>query len=278
MRPGKCRPMRNGELAKLESSREISAGQRLRGKVAMITGAGSGLGRATAELFAEHGAGVIVADIDRGAADATVALLRRLGRSAVAVTGDAGRETDVARMVDEGVHAMGSLHVLDANLGVLWRQRDGSVLEMDEGSWDGVMDATLKSGVWLAKFGVPHLRAAGGGSIVLVGSVSGLIGVPNPFDAYVAAKGALRVLTRSLAIQLAPDNIRANIIHPGTMDTPLQAEFLTRTVLETVKADIPLGRIADPREIAYAALFLASEESSYMTGAEMILDGGYTAQ
>jgi len=270
--------MHNRQPVNPASSRPIPDGRRLSGKVAMITGAGSGLGRATAKLFAEHGARVIVADIDRKEANATIAAVEKIGGSAVAVTGDAGREADVLRMVDEGVHAMGALHVLDANLGVLSRDSDGSILDMDEVAWDSVMNATLKSGAWLVKFGVPHLRVSGGGSIVLIGSVSGLLGVPHPFDAYVTAKGALRVLTRSLAIQLAPDNIRANIIHPGTMDTPMQAGFLTPETLKAVEADVPLGRIAQPREVAYAALFLASDESSYMTGTELIVDGGYTAQ
>ena len=251
---------------------------RLAGKTAIITGAGMGLGRETAVLFAANGARVVVADINREAALETVALIERAGGQALAVIGDAACESDVRRMVDEGARAMGGLNVLDANLGVLWRDRDTSVLDIEETAWDGVFDRNLKPAVWLTKHGIPHLKRAGGGSIILIGSVSGLIGVPQSLDAYVTAKGALRSLNRSLSIQFAPDRIRSNIIHPGTMDTPMQADVLTPEVRVRAEADIPLGRIAHPREIAYAALFLASDESSYMTGAEMIVDGGYTAQ
>ena len=251
---------------------------RLTGKAAIITGAGMGLGRETAMLMAANGARVAVADLDADAARETVELIKRAEGEAVAVIGDATCESDVRRMIDEGAREMGGLNVLDANLGVLWRDRDRSVLDIEEASWDGVFDRNLKPAVWLAKHGIPHLKRAGGGSIVLIGSVSGLIGVSNSYDGYVTAKGALRALNRSLSIQFAPDNIRSNIIHPGTMDTPMQAGYLTPALRAQAEANIPLGRIAHPREIAYAALFLASDESSYMTGAEMVIDGGYTAQ
>ena len=140
------------------------------------------------------------------------------------------------------------------------------------------MAINLKSVFWVTKHGIPHLRRAGGGSIVNVGSVSALAGFTRAQDAYTAAKGALISLTKSLAIQFGPDRIRCNIIHPGIVDTPLQAPYLTDELRKEFKTGIPLGRIAHPREIAFAALFLASDESSFMTGAELVVDGGFIAQ
>ena len=250
---------------------------RLANKVALITGAGMGMGREASRLFAEEGARVIVCDIDRAAAEETVRLVTRAGAQAVAAIGDVAVEDDVRRMVDEGVQAFGALHVLYNNAGVLWKDRDRSVLETDGVEWDRVMAINLKAVFWVTKYGIPHLRAAGGGSIILIGSVSALAGFTRAQDAYTAAKGALIALNKSLAIQFARDGIRSNIIHPGIIDTPLQAPYLTPALREEFKAGIPLGRIGHPREIAYAALFLASDESSFMTGAEMIVDGGFMA-
>ena len=187
-------------------------------------------------------------------------------------------EDDVRRMTEEGVRRFGALHILYNNAGVLWKDRDRSVLETDGAQWDRVMAINLKSVFWVTKYGVPHVRAAGGGSIILVGSVSALAGFTRAQDAYTAAKGGLIALNKSLAIQFARDNIRCNIIHPGIVETPLQAPYLTDEVRAEFRTGIPLGRIGRPREIAYAALFLASEESSFMTGAEMIVDGGFMAQ
>ena len=250
---------------------------RLTGKVALITGAGMGMGREAAVLFAEEGARLVVADIDGAAAAETVGLVRKAGSDAVAAVGDVAVEDDVRRMVEAGVRAFGALHVLYNNAGVLWKDRDRSVLETDGGWWDRVMAINLKSVFWVTKHGVPHLRAAGGGSIVLVGSVSALAGFTRAQDAYTAAKGALIALNKSLAIQFAGDNVRCNIIHPGIVDTPLQAPYLTEALRAEFKTGIPLGRIGRPREIANAALFLASDESSFMTGADLLLDGGYLA-
>ena len=252
-------------------------GERLKGKVAFITGGGMGMGRESAILFAEEGARVIVADIDGMAATETVALVEKAGGQAVPVTGDVAIEADVQRMIAEGVRRFGALHVLHNNAGVLWKDRDRSVLETDERWWDRVMAINLKSVFWVTKHGIPHLRAAGGGSIILMGSVSALAGFTRAQDAYTAAKGALISLARSLAIQFARDRIRCNVIHPGIVDTPLQAPYLTDAIRKEFEAAIPLGRIAQPREIAYVALFLASDESSFMTGSELVVDGGFLA-
>jgi NAD(P)-dependent dehydrogenase (short-subunit alcohol dehydrogenase family) len=250
---------------------------RLADKVALITGAGMGMGREASLLFAEHGARLIVADLNRQAAHETVALVRKGGGEAAAVVGDVAIEADVKRMVEEGVQAFKALHILYNNAGVLWKDRDRSVLETDETNWERVMAINLKSVFWVTKYGIPHLQRAGGGSIILIGSVSALAGFTRAQDAYTAAKGALISLNKSLAIQFAKDKIRSNIIHPGIVDTPLQAPYLTDARRKEFEAGIPLGRIAHPREIAYVALFLASDESSYMTGAELVVDGGFMA-
>jgi NAD(P)-dependent dehydrogenase (short-subunit alcohol dehydrogenase family) len=191
--------------------------------------------------------------------------------------GDVAVEEDVKRMIAEGVRRFGALHVLYNNAGVLWKDRDRSVLDTDGQWWDRVMAINLKSVFWATKYGVPELRRAGGGSIVNMGSVSALVGFTRAQDAYTAAKGALISLTKSLAIQFARDRIRCNVIHPGIVDTPLQAPYLTEAIRKEFETGIPLGRIAHPREIAYVALFLASDESSFMTGAELVVDGGFTA-
>ena len=251
---------------------------RLSGKVALITGAGMGIGREASLLFAEHGARVIVADINHQAADETVALVQAAGGEAIAVSGDVALEADVKRLVAEGVQAYKALHILYNNAGVLWKDRDRSVLETDDTHWERVIAINLKSVFWVTKYGIPHLQQAGGGSIIMVGSVSALAGFTRAQDAYTAAKGALVSLNKSLAIQFAKDNIRSNIIHPGIVDTPLQAPYLTEALRKEFETGIPLGRIAHPREIASVALFLASDESSYMTGAELVVDGGFMAR
>jgi len=253
-------------------------GKRLHGKVALITGAGMGMGREASVLFAEEGARIIVCDINRTAAEETVALVEKTGGQAAAAVGDVAVEADVKRMVDDGVRRFGALHVLYNNAGVLWKDKDRSVLETDGAHWDRVMGINLKSVFWVTKHGIPHLRKAGGGSVILVGSVSALAGFTRAQDAYTAAKGALISLNKSLAIQFAKDGVRSNIIHPGIVETPLQAPYLTPELRAEFNTGIPLGRIGQPRDIAYAALFLASDESSFMTGAEMVVDGGFMAQ
>src|ERR1043166_4131772 len=250
---------------------------RLKGKVAFITGAGMGMGREASVLFAEEGAKLVVADIDAKAAAETVALVEKKGGQAVAVTGDVALEADVQRMIAEGTKRFGALHVLYNNAGVLWKDRDRSVLETDDKWWDRVMAINLKSVFWVTKHGIPHLKRAGGGPVIVMGSVSALVGFTRAQDAYTCAKGGLISLTKSLAIQFARDRVRCNIIHPGIVDTPLQAPYLTDALRKEFEAGIPLGRIATPREIASVALFLASDDSSYMTGAELTVDGGFTA-
>jgi NAD(P)-dependent dehydrogenase (short-subunit alcohol dehydrogenase family) len=252
---------------------------RLQGKVALITGAGMGQGREGALLFAEHGARIVVADVNGQAAADTARTIERAGGEALAVAGDVGVEHDVERMVAEGARRFGALHVLYNNAGVLWKDRDRSVLETSEENWDRVQAINLKGPFFVAKHGIPHLVRAGGGSVINVGSVSALCGFALAQDSYTASKGALVSLTRSLAIQFARQNVRCNIIHPGIIETPMQAPYLSDPAKRRSFEDgIPLGRIAHPREIAQVALFLASDESSYVTGAEIVADGGFAAQ
>src|SRR5690349_21670319 len=168
---------------------------RLRGKVAFITGAGAGMGREASVLFAEEGARIVVADIDGAAAAETVKKVEAAGGQALAVAGDVAVEADVQRMMGEGAKKFGGLHILYNNAGVLWKDRDRSVLETDEKWWDRVMAINLKSVFWVTKYGIPHLQRAGGGSIVLMGSVSALAGFTRAQDAYTSAKGGLISLT-----------------------------------------------------------------------------------
>jgi len=252
---------------------------RLQGKVAFITGAGMGQGREGACLFAQEGAQVVVADIDKKAADETVRLIERRKGQALAVVGDVGVERDVKRMIAAAVKRFRALHILYNNAGVLWKDRDRSVLETTEDNWDKVQAINLKGPFFVAKHGIPHLIRSGGGSIINIGSVSALAGFTTAQDSYTCAKGALISLTKSLAIQFARQNVRCNIIHPGIIETPMQAPYLKDPAKRKSFEDgIPLGRIAHPREIASVALFLASDDSSYVTGAEIVADGGFTAQ
>ena len=182
-------------------------------------------------------------------------------------------------MIGLGVKRFRRLHILYNNAGVLWKDRDKSVLETSEDNWDRVQAINLKGPFFVAKHGIPHLINAGGGSIINIGSISALNGFTLAQDSYTSAKGALISLTKSLAIQFAAHNVRCNIIHPGIVDTPMQAPYVKeRGKRKAFEEAIPLGRIAHPREIAHVALFLASDESSYVTGAEIVVDGGFTAQ
>jgi NAD(P)-dependent dehydrogenase (short-subunit alcohol dehydrogenase family) len=252
---------------------------RLKGKVAFITGAGMGQGREGALLFAKEGARVVVADVNGKAAADTAKTIARRGGQALAVEGDVGVEADVERMIAAGVKRFRALHVLYNNAGVLWKDRDKSVLETKEADWDRVQAVNLKGPFFVAKHGIPHLLRAGGGSVINVGSVSALAGFTVAQDSYTSAKGALISLTRSLAIQFARQNVRCNIIHPGIIATPMQAPYIKDPAKRrSFEEAIPLGRIAHPREIASVALFLASDDSSYVTGAEIVADGGFTAQ
>ena len=254
-------------------------GTRLKGKVALITGAGMGMGREAAILFAEEGARLVVCDINKQAAEETVALVGKAGGEGLAAVGDVAVEEDVRRMVEEGARRFGALHVLYNNAGVLWKDRDRSVLETDEKWWDRVIAINLKSVFWVTKHGIPHLRRAGGGSIVNISSQLGLVGTDNSSPQYQASKGAVRLLTKATAIQYAREGIRANSVHPGPIVTAMtERRRADPAQRELMISRIPLGRYGEPDEVAYGVLYLASDESAFVTGSELVIDGGWTAQ
>ncbi len=248
---------------------------RLRGKVAFITGAGMGQGREAALLFARQGAKVIVADIDAQAGEETVQLIQRRGGKALFVEGDVGVERDVRRMLEAGVRKFRALHILYNNAGALWKDRDLSATEITEPNVDRILAINLKGPLFVAKHGVPHLVRAGGGSIINVGCVGGPCHAVQAHDAYASAKGGLVSLTKSLALQLGRQNIRCNIIQVGCVERPVPDRQSKETRRRRLReAAIPLGRPAYPREIASVALFLASDDAAYVTGAEIVVDGG----
>jgi NAD(P)-dependent dehydrogenase (short-subunit alcohol dehydrogenase family) len=248
---------------------------RLDGKVAFITGAASGMGREACLVFAGEGAKVAAFDLDAGGLEATATLTREAGGEIEPSVGDVADEGSVHDAIEATVARFGSLHILYNNAGVLWRERDVGVLGTDEAVWDRVFAINLKGMVWVCKHGVPKLIEAGGGAIVNIGSTSALLGDTVPQDAYTASKGAVISLTRNLAVQFAPHRVRANCIHPGFTDTPRQTVRTTDPAwVERAVASIPLGRLGTARDVVNAALFLASDEASYITGVELVVDGG----
>lgn len=250
---------------------------RLKDKAVIITGAGLGMGREASVLFAEEGARIVVFDVNEAAANETAALVRQAGGDVLVVAGDVAREADVSRAVSAGEARFGKIDVLYANAGVLWKDRDRSVIETTEENWDIVQAINLKGAFFLTKHGIPALRRAGGGSIILVGSISALAGFDLAQDSYTCAKGALISLAKSLAVQFGPERIRTNIIHPGMIDTPLQAPYLDEAAKRRIAGCIPVRRLGVARDIAYAALYLASDESTFCNGAELVVDGGFYA-
>jgi NAD(P)-dependent dehydrogenase (short-subunit alcohol dehydrogenase family) len=250
---------------------------RLDGKVAVITGAGSGIGRVAASLFAAEGARVVVADVVADHAESTVADITSAGGTAVAVTVDVADERQVAIMVDAAVETYGGLHVLFNNAGI-FPEDDGGVLDTPPDTWERVMRVNLK-GVWLGcRAAVPAMLESGGGSIVNVASFVALMGAATAQIAYTTSKGGVLAMTRELAVEYARRGIRANSICPGPIETPLMAELLSDPVRRQRRlVHIPIGRFGRPDEIAKAALFLASDDASFVTGSALVVDGGITA-
>jgi 3-oxoacyl-[acyl-carrier protein] reductase len=244
---------------------------RLDGKVALVTGAGSGFGQGIAETFAREGARVAVVDINEAAASAVAA---SLGASAIGLTADVAKAADVARAVEQTVAAFGSLDILVNNAGISHRNRP--MLEVDEAEFDRVFAVNVKSIYLFAQAAVPRMRAQGRGVIVNIGSTAGLRPRPG-LTWYNGTKGAVHAITKSMAIELAPDRIRVCALAPVAGDTPLLATFMgedTPEKREAFKGSIPLGRLSRPDDIANAALFLASDEADLVTGVVLEVDGG----
>ncbi len=255
---------------------------RLENKVALITGAAHGVrgermgfGGAAAWLFAEEGAKVALTDIDADAGERTAAQMTEAGHDAIFMRLDVTDEAEWRNAIATTLEAFGRLDVLVNNAGTGGRP---TVIDTTEEIWQGQMDVHAK-GVFLGtKHAIPHMRAAGGGSIINISSIYGIVGSVGS-SAYHAGKGASRIFTKSAAVQLAKDGIRVNSVHPGFMLTPMtQESFGEEPRRGDLLSRIPMGRIGEPEEIARGILFLASDESSYITGSELVIDGGMTAQ
>jgi NAD(P)-dependent dehydrogenase (short-subunit alcohol dehydrogenase family) len=250
---------------------------RLEGKVALITGAGSGIGRESALLFAREGARVLVADLDLAAGEATVAAIAKSGGAARAIRCDVARGADLESAVAAAESEFGALHVLFNNAGI-FPAKDGSPVDTPDDVFDQVIGVNLK-GVFLGcKYGIPALLRAGGGSIINTASFVAVMGAATSQIAYTASKGGVLAMTREIAVEYARQGIRANSLCPGPVNTPLLAEFLAAPAARARRfVHIPMGRLAEAPEIANAALFLASDEASYVTGSTFLVDGGITS-
>jgi NAD(P)-dependent dehydrogenase (short-subunit alcohol dehydrogenase family) len=255
----------------------IGAGTSLAGRVALITGAGSGQGRAAAVLFAEHGARIVVADVNDEGAEQTVRLVAEAGGEAFAVHADVSRPAEVVRMVAASVERFHRLDVLYNNAAV---QMSGRVLDCAEEEWDLTIATNLSAIFWACRAAVPHMLAGDGGSIINTASVLALIGSEG-FAAYGPAKAGLVALTRQLAVELAP-RVRANVIAPGSIDTP-RFRKVTEAMpdpagfLRGLEKNVPLARLGTSEDIARVALFLASDAAAYTSGAVIPCDGGLAA-
>ena len=250
---------------------------RLDGKVALITGAASGMGNLAARTFVREGARVVLADVTDDAGRTSVEEISASGGEADYVHADVSSDDDVRKMVQFAVERFGGLHVLYNNAGI-FPADDGSVTDTPIDTWDRVMAINLK-GVFLGcRYGIPALLASGGGSIINVASFVALMGAAAPQIAYTTSKGGVLALTREIAVEFARQNVRANALCPGPIETPLLEDLLADPARrERRLVHIPLGRFGQAQEIVNAALFLASDESSYMTGATFVVDGGITA-
>lgn len=249
---------------------------RLEGKVILVTGAGGGMGRVAAETFAREGARVVANDALEGALAETVALVRDVGGEIIGVPGNVAVGADVRRVVEEGVRAFGALHVLYNNAGIM-PSADTSVEETDEETLARVLDVNLKGVFLCCKYGIPELLKVGGGSIINIASFVAIVGCTVPQDAYTASKGGVIALTRSLAVQYGPRGIRANALCPGPVETPMLRQLWTSEEERNKRLRrIPLGRFGAAEDIVNAGIFLASDESSFITGNTFMVDGGIT--
>jgi len=250
---------------------------RLADKVTIITGAGGGMGRVAAQMFAKEGARVVVAEYGEATGQETVDLIRAAGGEASFVKVDVSKENDARAMVDHAMATYGRLDSLYNNAGIM-PEADHSVTDTAVDVWDQVMAVNVR-GVFLGcKYAIPAMEAGGGGSIINIASFVALVGCSVPQDAYTASKGAVLSLTRSLAVQFGPKGIRTNAICPGPVETPLLMDWLVKD--EAAKqlrlARNPTGRFGKPEEIVHMAIYLASDESRWTNGASLVVDGGIT--
>jgi NAD(P)-dependent dehydrogenase (short-subunit alcohol dehydrogenase family) len=247
---------------------------RLDGKICVITGAGGGMGREAALLFSEEGAQVCVADVNLEAAQGVASE----ARDAFAQQVDVADEASVKAMMDATVERYGGIDVLYNNAGIS-PSDDASVLDTSVDAWDRVQSVNTKGVFLCCKHGIPHLQQRGGGSVINVASFVAILGAATSQISYTASKGAVLSMTRELAVQFARENIRVNALCPGPVETPLLLSIFgdDPAALERRRAHWPMGRLAKPREIVNGALFLASDESSYVTGSTFLVDGGLTA-
>jgi NAD(P)-dependent dehydrogenase (short-subunit alcohol dehydrogenase family) len=249
---------------------------RLKGKVALITGAGGGMGRVAALMFAREGAKIVANDYRPDAVKETTQMVRDEGGECIAVPGDVSTSVDVQRTIQAGEEAFGRINVLYNNAGIM-PDGDESVLDLQEDVWQHVMDVNVKGIALCCRYGVPALLRAGGGSIINIASFVALVGCTVPQDAYTASKGAVIALTHSLAVQFGPKNIRVNAISPGPILTPLLDQLLSDPDKRALRLNrIPMGRFGKAEDIVYAGIYLASEESSWVNGHNLVIDGGIT--
>ncbi len=249
----------------------------LDGKVCLITGSGGGLGRAASILFAREGGKIVVTDMDEEGGRETVRLVEEAGGEAAFLPGDVSDDDQVRALFDQAVEHFGRLDVSYHNAGIM-HPDDTSPVETPLEIWQKTIDINLKGVFLCCRYAIPKLVESGGGSIINVASFVALMGAANPQIAYSASKGGVLSMTREMAVQYAPQGIRANALCPGPVRTPLLEPLLKDDERRENRLNhIPLGRFAEPEDIAKAALFLASDLSSYMTGTEFVVDGGITA-
>ena len=249
---------------------------RLENKVALISGGARGMGVAEARMFAREGAKVVIGDVLEAEGRQVEAQINEAGGECVFVLLDVTQESQWQHAVETAVARFGRLDVLVNNAGIVLR---GILEDTSAEDWDKVMDVNAK-GVFLGtRAAISEMKKSGGGSIVNISSISGIVGQSDIQPVYNASKGAVRIFTKSAAIQYAKEGIRVNSVHPGSIDTPMAGDRLNDPELQRQANErTPLGRTAHPDEVAYGVLFLASDESSFMTGSELVIDGGATAQ
>ncbi|MBM3225386.1 MAG: glucose 1-dehydrogenase [Candidatus Tectomicrobia bacterium] len=249
---------------------------RLDGKVVLISGGARGQGAVEARMFCREGARVVFGDILDNEGRQVEAEIRAAGGEAAYVHLNVTSESDWQAAVNTAVQRYGKLTTLVNNAGILIRK---GIEETTEDDWDRIMGVNVK-GVFLGtKHAIPAMRQAGGGSIINISSIAGLVGNPNGSSAYTATKGAVRLFTKATAMQHAKDNIRCNSVHPGPIETDMMRDVLDDPTLRAERLQrIPLGKAGTAEDIAYGVLYLASDESSYVTGSELVIDGGATAQ